>query len=177
MGIRRFVAAVALLASVAACSGDRPDPAALPDPCGLITDDVLARIAPGSERTPDANVGDQDGRRSCEVDLTSGTGSLRGDLAVEVEADGSDSYDEKWQSDRCAQFGATPSAEGPGDISCVTVSPWDGSQTRIDGWAWVGDDYAARVAYQMVQPQTLPAGTEQDLRALLAAAVDALPTG
>jgi hypothetical protein len=177
MGTRRFIAAMTLVAFAAACSGDRPDPAALRDPCALITDDLLARLAPGSERTPNANIGDTSGSRACEVDLTSGTGGLRGDLLVEVTADGGDMYDEKWQSGRCADFGATASADGPGDISCFAVTPWDGGESRIDGWAWVSDDYSARVAYQLVQPQTLAATAEPDLRALLAAATDSLPTG
>ncbi len=177
MGIRRFIAVLTLVAASAACSGGSPDPVALRDPCALITDDLLARLAPGSERTPDANIGDANGTRACNVDLTSGSGSLRGDLVIEVSADGADMYGEKWRSDRCAEFGATASADGPGDTSCFAVTPWDGGQTRIDGWAWVSDDYAARVGYQMVQPQTLPANAEPDLRALLAAATDALPTG
>jgi hypothetical protein len=177
MGIRRFISALALLAALAACTGERPDPAALRDPCDLITDDLLARLAPGSDRVPNANIGDTSGSRECSVDLTSGNRALRGDLAVEVSADGAGMYDEKWRSGRCGELGATPAADGPGDTSCFAVSPWDGGETRIDGWAWVGDDYAARVAYQVVQPKTLPAGAEQHLRGLLAAATDSLPTG
>jgi hypothetical protein len=53
--------------------------------------------------------------------------------------------------------------------------PRDGAQARIDGWAWVGDDYEVNVVYQLVEPQIFPASAEQDLRALLAAAVDSLP--
>lgn len=177
MGTRRCIAALTLVAALTACSGGRPDPAALRDPCALITDDLLARLAPGSERIPDANIGDRSGSRGCDVDLTSGSGAFRGDLRVEVSVDGVDMFDDKWRSDRCAEFAAAPGADGPGDISCLAVTPWDGGQTRIDGWAWVGDDHATKVAYQMVQPQTLPAGAEQDLRALLAAATDSLPTG
>jgi hypothetical protein len=175
--IAAVTTACALTVALVACSGERPDPVALRDPCGLITDDLLARLAPGSERVPEANIGDRSGSRACNVDLTSGSGGLRGDLGIEVSVDGAEMYDEKWRADRCAEFGATPAADGPGDTSCFAVTAWDGSETRIDGWAWVGDDHAAKVGYQLVQPQTLPAGAEQDLRALLASATESLPTG
>jgi hypothetical protein len=175
--VRLLAGACALLVVLAGCQDEPASPAALPEPCELITDDLLARLAPGSQREPYSNLAQASGTRECAVDLTSGTGGLRGDLAIRVEVTGSDAFDEVWRSRRCEQIGADPATGGPGDVSCLTVSPWDGAQTRIDGWAWVGDDYQVQVAYQLVEPQALPSTAERDLRDLLAAAVAALPVG
>ncbi|MEH0970412.1 hypothetical protein V6U77_04640 [Micromonospora sp. CPCC 205546] len=45
------------------------------------------------------------------------------------------------------------------------------------GVARVDGDYEARVTYQLIEPRNLPPTAEHDLRDLLAAAVDSLPTG
>lgn len=170
-----LLAAGLLLATLAGCADEPAEPAALGNPCGLISDEMLARIAPGSTREPSESGSGASGSKECAVDLTSGDGSLRGDLAVRVGVDGYDSFDEAWRTGRCDRIGATATADGPGDVSCLVVKPYADGEARIDGWAWVGDDYEAQVAYQLVDPQTLPPSAEQDLRDLLAAAVDSLP--
>ncbi|MEV0460639.1 hypothetical protein [Catellatospora methionotrophica] len=164
-----------LLAALAGCADEPADPAALGDPCGLISDEMLARIAPGSTREPSQSGSGTSGSKQCAVDLTSGDGSLRGDLAVRVGVDGHDSFDEAWRIGRCDRIEARVTTDGPGDVSCMVVKPYANGEARIDGWAWVGDDYEAQVAYQLVDPQTLPPSAERDLRNLLAAAVDSLP--
>ncbi|MET9298538.1 hypothetical protein [Micromonospora aurantiaca (nom. illeg.)] len=130
--------------------------------------------SPGAQPSASANLGDRSGSKECAVDLTSGT-SMRGDLVVTVAVDTDGRYDAKWRRDRCDRIAAEPSDAGPGDTSCTAVRPWDGGETRFDGWAWRGDHYEVRVAYQVVKPQTLPAGAEADLRGVLASAVDSLP--
>lgn len=167
----------ALILGALGCSRDEAvKPTDLADPCALITDDMLARLAPGSPKESSSDLGDRSGTRTCSVDLTAGTAALRGDLQVTVSADGSDTYNSGWRANRCGQIGRKPAPDGPGDLSCLAVEPWDGSETRIDGLAWIGNDYEVRVAYQMVEPQQLPPSAEVDLRSLLAAAVEALPS-
>lgn len=175
---RTLLAAVVAVMSLSGCAGapgGPAEPSELRDPCALITDELLARLAPGAPRVPTSNLGEISGSMMCEVDLESGTGPMRGDLAVAVAVDGVDMYDDTWRAGRCAEIGSGPSTDGPGDLSCVAVTPWTGTQTRIDGYAWIGDDFQARVAYQLAEPSALPAGAENDLRGLLAAAVDSLP--
>jgi len=173
----RFCLAGLLVIAVATgCLGGGPaKPRDLRDPCSLIADDVRQRLAPGAPRVPAEYLGDISGRKECQVDLESGSSSLRGDLLVSVAVDGVDMYDADWRSGQCAKLKAEPSAAGPGDQSCIVVKPWADGEARIDGLAWIGDDYEARVGYQLVEPHTFPAGAEQDLRNLLAAAVDTLP--
>lgn len=166
-----------LTVGVAGCGSGPAAPAALPDPCELITGEVLDRLAPGSKREPREQLGDGSGSKSCDVDLTAGTGSLRGDLEVTVAVDGNESYDGGWQARQCAEIGAKPTSTGPGDASCLVISPWANGEARIDGRAWVDGDYEVRVTYQLVEPRNFPPGAEQDLRNLLAAAVDSLPVG
>ncbi|WFE39067.1 hypothetical protein [Micromonospora sp. WMMD998] len=164
----------ALLATAGCATDETAQPDELRDPCALLPTDLLARLAPGAQPTASSNLGDRSGSRECAVDLTSGT-AMRGDLAVTVAVDAGGMYDETWRRDRCARIGADQSGAGPGDNSCVAVKPWDGGETRFDGWAWRGDHYEVRVAYQVVKPETLPAGAEADLRGVLASAVDSLP--
>jgi hypothetical protein len=164
-----------LLFASAGCADGPAKPAALTDPCLLITDELLSRLAPGSVRETVSNLDNDSGSMRCTVDLTSGPASMRGDLEVSVAIDGNDGYDDRWRSDSCGRVGGKPTSDGPGDTSCLIVTPWDGGESRIDGWAWIGDDYEANVVYQLVEPQDLPSTAEQDLRALLAAAVDSLP--
>ncbi|RFS45592.1 hypothetical protein [Micromonospora craniellae] len=72
------------------------------------------------------------------------------------------------------KFNGTPSTDGVGDVSCFVVRPSSsGAEARIDGLAWIGDEYEVRVACQLMKPPQLPAGAEQDLRAMLAAGIDA----
>jgi hypothetical protein len=80
---------------------------------------------------------------------------MRGDLAVSVAVDGTDIYDDGWRNNRCGRIQVDPSEDGPGDVSCL--------------------NFEARVAYQLAEPQELPAGAEDEMRALLAAAVESLP--
>ncbi|MFJ8579352.1 hypothetical protein [Micromonospora sp. NPDC093277] len=163
---------------LAACSDDTVELGQLPDPCPLITDDMLTRLAPGSAREPDRDITSHGATLACSVDLNAADG-FRGDLRVTVIAeslsDYNPSYSEKTQTEECDGIGAPLSQDGPGDRSCFAVRQWDGSQSRIDGWAFVGDHYAARVAYQLQEPQQFPAGAEQDLRGLLGAAAASLP--
>ncbi|WP_213454401.1 hypothetical protein [Rhizomonospora bruguierae] len=144
----------------------------------MITDDMLARLAPGAAREPDRDVSSHGATLGCGVDLNAADG-FRGDLNVKVIAESSSSYNpsynEKTQTEECDGIGAPLSQDGPGDRSCFVVHPWDGSQSRIDGWAFVGGHYAAKVAYQLQEPQQFPAGAEQDLRDLLDAAAASLP--
>ncbi|GHJ13190.1 MULTISPECIES: hypothetical protein [unclassified Micromonospora] len=169
-----IVVAGALLA-VAGCGTDETaTPDELRDPCALLPADLLTRLAPGASPSASANLGDRSGSRECAVDLTSGT-TMRGDLVVTVAVDAEGMYDDRWRRDRCARIGSDLTGGGPGDNSCVAVRPWDGGETRFDGWAWRGDRYEVRVAYQVVEPKTLPAGAEADLRGVLAAAIDSLP--
>ena len=107
--------------------------------------------SPGAQPSASANLGDRSGSKECAVDLTSGT-SMRGDLVVTVAVDTDGRYDAKWRRDRCDRIAAEPSDAGPGDTSCTAVRPWDGGETRFDGWAWRGDHYEVRVAYQVVKP-------------------------
>jgi len=170
---------VGLLLVVTGCSGDLggdpAEPSQLADPCALVTDDLLAKLSAGSPRAPSEILGEVSGSKSCEVNLEDGTSGMRGDLVVSVAVDGTDTYDDGWRNNRCGRIQADPSEDGPGDVSCLMVQAWDGGQSRVDGYAWMGDDFEARVAYQLVEPQELPAGTEDDMRALLAAAVESLP--
>ena len=169
--------ALVLALAVAGCSNqDRPS-TVLQDPCALVTDRVLQQLAPGTERVSTANSGDISASKECSVDLESDSSSMRGDLTVTVAVDGTSSYDESWRAERCGGIDAEPSSDGPGDSSCLQVSPWDGSQARVDGWAWVGDDYEAYVVYQLVEPTTLPASAADDLRRVLDEAVASLPPG
>ncbi|MCO1616468.1 MULTISPECIES: hypothetical protein [Micromonospora] len=163
-----------LLASAGCTADETASPGELRDPCALLPADLLARLAPGAQPTASANLGDRSGSKECAVDLTSGT-AMRGDLVVTVATDAEGRYDATWRRDRCDRIAAEPSDAGPGDTSCTAVRPWDGGETRFDGWAWRGDHYEVRVAYQVVKPETLPAGAEADLRGVLASAVDALP--
>jgi hypothetical protein len=169
-----LVTGVLLFAS-AGCAGRPAKPTELTDPCLLITDDLLSRLAPGSVRETISNLDNDSGTLRCTVDLTSGPAAMRGDLEVSVAVDGHDGYNDGWRSQSCGRVGGKPTSDGPGDTSCLIVTPWDGGESRIDGWAWIGDDYEAYVVYQLVEPQTLPSTAEQDLKALLVAAVDALP--
>ncbi|WBB72151.1 hypothetical protein O7602_20830 [Micromonospora sp. WMMD1128] len=164
----------ALLATAGCAADETAQPDELRDPCALLPTDLLARLAPGAQPSAAANLGDRSGSRECAVDLTSGT-SMRGDLAVTVAVDAGGMYDDRWRRDRCARIATDLTDAGPGDASCVAVKAWDGGETRFDGWAWRGDHYEVRVAYQVVKPQTLPAGAEADLRGVLASAVDSLP--
>ncbi|MFI2713180.1 hypothetical protein ACH495_23955 [Micromonospora sp. NPDC018662] len=174
----RSTAAVVVTGALLAAAGCATDGTATPDelrdPCALLPADLLARLAPGASPSASANLGDRSGSRECAVDLTSGT-AMRGDLVVTVAVDAEGMYDDRWRRDRCARIAADPTGTGPGDISCVAVHPWDGGETRLDGWAWRGDHYQVHVAYQVVEPRTLPTGAEADLRGVLAAAVDSLP--
>lgn len=159
-----------LVLALPGCSRDDDPPVGrpLPDPCALITPEVLDRLAPGGVRVP----ADDPVSRSCSIDRT---GPVRGDLLVEVSADSRPGYDVVWRTARCQEIGAQPSPEGPGDAACLNVRQFDGLQARVDGWAWVGTGSQAHVAYRLVDPLSMTA--EQDLRDLLAAAVAALPAG
>lgn len=171
-----FVVGLMLVAGCSGHSGGDPaKPTRLADPCALLTDELLAKLSPGSSRVPSETLGEISGTKRCEVNLEEGSSGMRGDLAVSVAVDGTDSYDDGWRNNRCGRIQADPSDAGPGDVSCLKVKPWDGVESRIDGWAWIGDDYEAYVAYQLVAPRELPVGAETDMRALLAAAVDSLP--
>lgn len=139
----------------------------------MITDEMLQRLAPGAHREHQDSLFDRTGSKMCAVDLTSGT-AFRGDLEVTYAVDGTGIFDAKWQSQQCAYFKGRPSAAGPGDVSCFVVRQWSDGQARLDGQAWIGDDYQVKVAYQLVEPMQFPAGAERDLRALLAAGIDAL---
>ncbi len=159
------------------CTGEEePEPAAsLNDPCGLISDDVLERLAPGAVLSiPETAGSESSGSKRCHIDLTTQTTTMRGDFGVDVSVN-EGLYDDDWKSEKCSERGADPGSDGPGDVSCAPVTKWDGGETRFDGWAWVGDDYEAYVYYQLVDPETMPSGAEQDLRDLLEAAVDSLP--
>ncbi|MFI7214695.1 hypothetical protein ACIBP4_26735 [Micromonospora maritima] len=170
-----ILCAGALVMATSGCSADENvQPDQLRDPCALLPADLLGRLAPGARPSASANLGDRSGSRECAVDLTSGT-SMRGDLVVTVSVDAEGMYDEAWRQDRCARITAEQTTAGPGDTSCAAVRPWDGGETRFDAWAWRGDRYQVRVAYQVVQPQTLPAGAESDLREVLDQAVRSLP--
>ena len=164
-----------LVAALAGCS-EPAAPTELSDPCPLITDQMRQRLAPGAELVPEENTGGVSGSKQCTIDLQSGSSTMRGDLLLAVSVDGTGMYDEKWRSDQCAKIESTPTTDGPGDHSCVKVKPWADGEARIDGSAWVGDDYEVRVGYQLVEPRELPAGAEKDMRDLLEAAVNALPT-
>lgn len=172
MRTTRHLPGLVLMLVLAGCAGGPAAPADLRDPCPLITDAMLDRLATGGTRVPAANTGGISGSKDCSVDLGD---AMRGDLLVAVSVDGVDLYDQRWRADRCARIEATPTTEGPGDHSCVSVLPWSGGQARIDALAWVGDDYEVRVGYQLVEPREFPDGAEKDLRDLLAAAVAALP--
>ncbi|WP_326564216.1 hypothetical protein [Micromonospora peucetia] len=179
MRLRACMVLVVCVLSVGAtgCGAGPAAPAALRDPCELINDEVLDRLAPGSARKPRAQLGDISGSRACDVDLTAGTASMRGDLEITVAVDGSEMYDDGWRAKQCAKIGAKLTSSGPGDASCLVTTPWTGGQARIDGRAWVGGDYEVSVTYQLVAPRSFPPGAEQDLRDLLAAGVDSLPVG
>lgn len=174
--MRLCVSGILLLATLAGCATGPAAPAELHDPCPLITDDMLQRLAAGAPREPEELLGSISGRKECNVNLESGTSSLRGDLALVLSVDGVDIHDDKWQTSQCAKFNAKPTTDGPGDRSCLTVQAWADGEARIDGLAWIDDDYEVRVEYQVVEPHELPVGAEQDLRALLEAGVNALPT-
>jgi hypothetical protein len=163
-----------MVAALAGCATPAA-PTELSDPCPLITEEMLQRLAPGAERVSEEGTGGKSGRKECTVDLESGSSSMRGDLYLVVSVDGVDMYDDKWRSGQCAKIGAKPTTAGPGDYSCFTLKPWADGEARIDGSAWVGDDYEVRVGYQLVEPRELPEGAEKDARDLLAAAVNALP--
>ncbi|CAN5788673.1 hypothetical protein BH10ACT1_BH10ACT1_16590 [soil metagenome] len=165
------------IGGLAACSDDGDDgpSLALQDPCTLITDDVLARLAPDGERVPTRSMGDHSGSLECAVDLTSTPSDQRGDLGVDVTADGS-RFDDAWQAERCQDIDAEVTSSGPGDTSCTSVRPFDGSQARFDGYAWSERGYQVHVQYQLVEPQVLPATAEADVRVVLAAGVAALPS-
>jgi hypothetical protein len=141
----------------------------------LITAEMQQRLAPGAKLVPEENTGGDSGSKQCTIDLESGSSSMRGDLLLAVSVDGTGMYDEEWRSNQCEKIESQPAADGPGDYSCVKVAPWADGEARIDGHAWVKDDYEVRVGYQLVEPRELPAGAEKDMRDLLAAAVDALP--
>ncbi|MBF9132654.1 hypothetical protein I0C86_27410 [Plantactinospora sp. S1510] len=172
------LAAGVLLVGLAGCAGSKPAaPAELQDPCVLVTDEMLGRLAPGSKRESSfQKYGESSGSKQCAIDLNSETGPFSGDIAIKVEVTDFDSFDARWRADRCADVGAKPTSDGPGDHSCLVVRPWKDGEARVDGWAWVGDNYEVYVAYQLVEPQTFPTGAEQDMRDLLAAGVDSLPT-
>ncbi|MFY1693467.1 hypothetical protein [Plantactinospora sp. WMMB782] len=167
-----------LVVGLAGCGGPKaPAPSSeLPDPCALIGDDLLARLAPGSKPEAWSHLSEFSGTRTCTVDLTSGTGGMSGDIGFTIAMDGTETYDEAWRARRCAKGGAAPTKEGPGDHSCFVVRPYQDGEARIDGWAWVGADFEVYVAYQLIKPETFPPGAEQDFRELLAAGVAALPT-
>ncbi|MDG4788276.1 hypothetical protein O7626_20430 [Micromonospora sp. WMMD1102] len=168
-----------LVAGLTACGGPKAPapPSELPDPCALISEDLLARLAPGSKPELSSHLGEFSGTRTCAVDLTSGTGGLRGDIGFTIAMDGTESYDEAWRAKQCARGGVQPTRDGPGDHSCFAVRPYQDGEARIDGWAWVGADFEVYVAYQLIRPETFPPGAEEDFRDLLAAGVAALPTG
>lgn len=174
-GIRTVALLGAVLVGVGlgGCSRteDLLTPAQLPDPCAMISDDVMQRLAPGSTREPVESVGGDSGYRQCQVDLTAG--SFSGDLGLELKV-GDGFFDKTWRKARCARIGGTPSDAGPGDTSCVVVTPWKDGEGRFDAYAWIDDDYEVWVVYQMIEPEEFPAGAEQDLRALLAAGIDAI---
>ena len=162
---------VALALVATGCGRDATSaPQPVDDPCPLITQQVLDRLAPDGVRVPSGDASN----RSCSVDL-SGSSPLRGDLLVEVSSSPAPGYDTTWRTARCREIGSQPSADGPGDTACLVVTPFDGAQSHVDGWAWVGTTYQAHVGYQLVEPPTLPATAEQDLRDLLAGAVASLP--
>lgn len=174
--VQALVAAGVLSCCVTGCADDDQDAAPVSDPCPLISDAVLERLAPGAERTPvPEGAGVAGPSRRCEVSLESGTGSRRGDLTVTVSAAANELYDAAWRQEHCGKHEVKPARGGPGDFSCVAVTPFDGVETRVDGYAWVGD-YEAKVAYQLLEPQQLPARAEKDMRDLLAAAVNSLPS-
>ncbi|GAA0911876.1 hypothetical protein [Virgisporangium aurantiacum] len=141
---------------------------------------MVDRLAPGGYRVPSDALGRLSGYKRCIVDTANepfiSTGPVRSFLQLEVAVDGSGLYGEAWRSSRCAELGAEPTPAGPGDVSCLEVAGWDGSEIRIKGWAWVGDRYQAWLIYRLFKPDELPDGAERDLRELFAAAVDSLPT-
>ena len=163
------LAAAAVL--LAACTHHERVSTDLRDPCDLVTDALLHRLAPGGERVPTSDEGTISASRSCEVDLTSSRPTMRGDLGVTVSVDGTEGYDGPWRARRCKEIGSPRTTVGPGDVSCFAVRARDGLQSRIDGWAWVGDDRAAHVELQIIDPAELPASARRDLRQLLARAI------
>ena len=114
----------ALGIGLAGCSGSDVEPADLRDPCPLITDDLLARLAPGAEREAGQSLGSQSGTKECNVDLTAGDG-FRGDLTVKVMADSSGSAET--QAAQCARIGAPIGPDGPGARPCCRARPGAGS--------------------------------------------------
>src|SRR5687768_17607156 len=182
--LTRTLVAIGILASVVtACTGhDEPDnpaaPASLSDPCLLITDELLERLIPGGIRAPTEHLGTISGHKQCDVDMAtpSGTVPVRASLAIQVAIDGVDPYDEAWRSKFRDAIEAEPTPDGPGDVACWRAAGRDGGETRIDGWAWVGDDYQAWVLYRLFEPQKLPTDAERLIRALLAAAANSLPS-
>ncbi len=179
----RAVGLVLVAAALAACTSGAGEPDAGPpsvvDACVLLTPAVLEQLGPpGAVKQPFDSAGPSSAISSCNVDLAGdGTGDLSGDLSVALGVDRDGMYDEEWRAERCAQAGVRPSADGPGDASCLVVFPSDGLESRVDGWAWVGDGAEAYVGYQLIEPGVLPATAEADLRALLESAVEALPVG
>ncbi|MBG0569339.1 hypothetical protein [Actinoplanes aureus] len=166
-----------LTVALAGCAEERGKPAELSDPGALITDDILERLAPGAVRVPEESLGAISGLKRCSVDLESDSSSMRGDLVLTVSVGGVDMYGPAWQKEQCASVNAQPAADGPGDRSCVRVRPWSDGEARVDALAWLGNDYQARVGYQVVRPRQLPPSAEQDVRVLLEAAVNVLASG
>ncbi len=160
---------------LAGCGVHNRPSTALDDPCPIVTDQILRRLAPGAARTPSDSMGAISGTKSCEVDLESGSSSMRGDLLVAVSVDGTNTFDARWRRNRCRDIRARGSSQGAGDWACMVVKPWAGSEARVEGWAWLGDDYEVHVAYQLVAPRRLPASAAEDLRQMLRTAVAGLP--
>jgi hypothetical protein len=178
--------AVALLALVAVASGcsllddeEADPPRDIQDPCPLLTDSVLERLAPDAD-PPEARNGLPEtsgtGYLSCEVDLsTAPAGGFRGDLTMQVWVDNVETFDADWQQEHCAELDVEVTTAGPGDTGCVSVQEDDGLESRVDGYAWIGSDYEVSVHYQLISPDELPDSAEDDVRALLYAGVDDLP--
>ncbi|QXC62424.1 hypothetical protein KSP35_06380 [Aquihabitans sp. G128] len=177
-GLVLLLVAVGLVAAVTWARHDGDDDLStdLADPCSLVSQPTLDRLAPGATKEPSASSGGRSKELSCAVDLTASPDGFRGDLALDVAVDGGGQYDAAWRKRRCADIGAVPEEAAPGHRSCVVVQPFDGLESRIDAYAWVDDAYEVHVAYQLVEPKDLPASAEADVRALLAAGLASLPT-
>lgn len=177
--------ATVLLTALATGCGLLGDEEATPstdlgDPCALLSDPLLDRLAPDAEPPEASEILPEtsgSGYLSCAVDLTTApAGGFRGDLGIQVRVDSGATFDEDWQVEHCAEVGADVTTEGPGDTGCIAVQRNDGLESRVDAWAWVGSDYEVSVGYQLIFPEELPPSAEEDVRNLLGAAVDQLPT-
>lgn len=174
----RTLLVIAMLVGVlTACTGkDEPvPPTSLSDPCRLVSDELLERLLPGGVRTPTESLGGVSGMKQCDVDLAiSETAPVRAYLMIKVSV-GGDGFGGAWRSKTCDGIQAELTTDGPGDVSCVRISDGEIDESRIEAWAWEGDDAEVWVLYRRFEPVPLPTDAERLVRDLLSAAVDSLP--